>query len=139
MKLKSVVLVELQQSQYAQSILKKRASSGIVHHVGKYDIVRQARFDRKRNRSNNPNLRRRAHFVKQQLHFFTFCIHNSNTRVIPSAVRLSWAVEACRPTLANVIPVGVSTMTGTDSREKVKPPASTSHMTADGRTDGTST
>ena len=39
MKLRSVVLVELQQSQYAQSILKKRASSGIVHHVGKYDIL----------------------------------------------------------------------------------------------------
>ncbi len=37
MKLRSVVLVELQQSQYAQSILKKRASSGIVHHLGKYD------------------------------------------------------------------------------------------------------
>ena len=39
MKLRSVVLVELQQSQYAQSILKKRASSGIVHHVGKYNIA----------------------------------------------------------------------------------------------------
>ncbi len=41
MKLRSVVLVELQQSQYAQSILKKRASSGIVHHLGKYRGVDQ--------------------------------------------------------------------------------------------------
>src|SRR6266498_230114 len=39
MKLRSVILMELQQSQYTQLILKKRVLSGIVHHLGKYDII----------------------------------------------------------------------------------------------------
>src|SRR6266511_4783417 len=52
MKLRSVVFEELQQSQYAQSILKKRASSGIVHHVRKYDTLTASTLEY--NFSSNP-------------------------------------------------------------------------------------